>query len=732
MRNMRNTRNTLANQFHLTREKVRKLLLKDTITRKTNNFVLLNSDEISVMYDEIPIGKHTFKCDFLHVNSRSYSIQDKEERNVKEIKDWTTLESESIKMLENSFPFITEILKQFHGKIVTAGGAIFRSFNKEDSYRRDRIYSDLDFYFVPSNIDEANSLLLDVLSFLTQKWLDQTNGNVYIVRTQYVVNCYLTSHQDTDEDTDENTYYDFRGHSYHYQFILRAYPTMGSIVGGFDLGPCMVLYDGYRITGTELGIWSALNKICIVDTSRRSTTFEKRINKYNRSCIIVYPGLDKDTKPDFHDRIHYADMIEKILKYFQNNKLVFSKTGEIKRGKSKKYISEYNLREKIIALTQKYGYELTNLDLKEIPSEPIPKEEGIELLKSLLEPGFAIIPANKRYFEIEEYGCHGEITEGVNYDPGIVAWFQKNNIDLIAYSKKIITLKNFKINVEDHWRRNIPNNKNKNDSDYYDGSDPCFTECINSKNILNGKYEHVRSMFILKTENGVISPYSIEDDTFASFVMSINDYPEYVVSLSDRSNGKSGNRPSDNSQMRNIKAVIQQKLKEPLLINVCRGLEKRVGNLNDLINKIESGERGFDEIGKIKLKKVIQELFPDDTEELLSLIIKKKFKQARKNIDVLTVKYAEILKSRFEEVQSYISEVKWISKNPGRQWTSSINPIIEHPREWYGYKYRSFFIFDEKVETTLRCIYKFSDHPIRRFPKDLFKLLLLYVVKSHC
>ena len=77
-----------------------------------------------------------------------------------------------------------------------------------------------------------------------------------------------------------------------YQFIHRLYPTLESILGGFDLGPSMVAYDGVDIWATELGAWTYANNAMIIDISRRSTTFTKRITKYSwRNFRVIFPGI---------------------------------------------------------------------------------------------------------------------------------------------------------------------------------------------------------------------------------------------------------------------------------------------------------------------------------------------------------------------------------------------------------------------------------------------------------
>jgi len=77
--------------------------------------------------------------------------------------------------------------------------------------------------------------------------------------------------------------------------------------------------------------------------------------------------------------------------------------------------------------------------------------------------------------------------------------------------------------------------------------------------------------------------------------------------------------------------------------------------------------------------------------------------------------------------QDKLKGVRWITKNPGRQWTSSINPMISDPRDWYGHYYRRFVIGNEPLETTLRCLRKFTNSPWRILNNDIFEKLITLI-----
>lgn len=77
------------------------------------------------------------------------------------------------------------------------------------------------------------------------------------------------------------------------QFILRLYPDIASILLGFDLPPCAVGWDGRRFVTTPMGYFSLRTGHIVIDTTRRSTTYESRLQKYFcRGFGLILPNLD--------------------------------------------------------------------------------------------------------------------------------------------------------------------------------------------------------------------------------------------------------------------------------------------------------------------------------------------------------------------------------------------------------------------------------------------------------
>jgi hypothetical protein len=78
------------------------------------------------------------------------------------------------------------------------------------------------------------------------------------------------------------------------QFILRIYNTKSEILHGFDIGASAVGLDGTGLYFTTLSKFSHEFLVNVIDTSRRSTTYEYRLIKYmNKGFDILLPDLNE-------------------------------------------------------------------------------------------------------------------------------------------------------------------------------------------------------------------------------------------------------------------------------------------------------------------------------------------------------------------------------------------------------------------------------------------------------
>jgi hypothetical protein len=80
---------------------------------------------------------------------------------------------------------------------------------------------------------------------------------------------------------------------YTVQIILRVYQSINEVLRGFDLGSSAVGFDGERLYLTELSKFAHEYSCNIIDTTRRSTTYESRLVKYyGRKFDIIVPHLE--------------------------------------------------------------------------------------------------------------------------------------------------------------------------------------------------------------------------------------------------------------------------------------------------------------------------------------------------------------------------------------------------------------------------------------------------------
>jgi hypothetical protein len=254
------------------------------LQRKRIDFPLIHSDNWSdfKLPDDIPDDEETCSV---------YSRGDRARRNYDNTE-------ERIERACQTYPLLQSILEQHPGKLAVCGG-----FYTGDYWGS----GDVDFFFHGVDPEEADQLLASLVNYILDNYeaayaskvksvhaIRSSSVYAHIERRQYVTNVLISSRRDRTMENGKNLHDSSSIHfTQVYSFIHRLYPTLGSIIGGFDLGPCMVAYDGRHVYATELGAWSMVNTLMILDISTRSTTFSKRLIKYKyRGFGVVFPGLE--------------------------------------------------------------------------------------------------------------------------------------------------------------------------------------------------------------------------------------------------------------------------------------------------------------------------------------------------------------------------------------------------------------------------------------------------------
>lgn len=107
-------------------------------------------------------------------------------------------------------------------------------------------------------------------------------------------------------------------------------------------------------------------------------------------------------------------------------------------------------------------------------------------------------------------------------------------------------------------------------------------------------------------------------------------------------------------------------------------------------------------------------------------IVLKNMEDANHYLDIII----DRIYKNMEICEQNLKEIKWITKNPGTQWTSSINPVFEDPRKWYGKHYTPVLTgIPEDIETCMRLARLRSIWFV--LPDDIFKYILQLICKSY-
>jgi len=503
------------------------------------------------------------------------------------------------KNINEGFPYTIELLIKFKDHLVACGGAIVKAIHK--------LYGsgDIDLFFYNLDTNEANKMRIEAVEFIINSYENNkfTNDiiNYYITRNEYVTTLYVTKRDINDNNIS------FCDDIYKYQFIHRIYPNMSSIIGGFDLSVCMIAFDGDNIYGTPLGAWSNKHASIIIDTKRRSTSFEYRLKKYQNSGFkLIFPGLP-------------ISLITNFIETEKNN--------------------HTNMMNEIYNTINKYGYE-TEFKIEEAIHKPSGK---FQLTDDLLP-----------YFKLHNY-----------YDPNYILNKPKSDFNLSLVQG--LRTKFFDHNkIEDRFIDKI--------SDYdYPYTHPICLQRINAQQLRSDKLNLVCS--VIKTSDASNLHKILIDDIDNPNLMFDHVMIEYY-----------------NIRTASVRSL--SILTDPQEINTnFYKLSKYFGKLTPDVVKIQHTDEYY------------------------------------KYRDVMIEK----MKVNADICKENLKGIKWITQNSGRQWTSSINPIIADPREWYGKHYISVLSgIPGEIETCLRLMrLERTESVWITINDDIFNFICMHLLKKY-
>lgn len=200
---------------------------------------------------------------------------------------------------------INEFNKRFYDKYPYFESPTFRWNNlmiaggSLENIISDKSVNDIDIFMFGLDEDEANMKIMGILDDL-QRYADNCNvRNTHIekkrdhekLKIKDVIRKKLNLTFTIKHKKSGDSGYPYEGDKI--QIIFRLYKTRAEILHGFDLGSSAVGYSGSRLYFTALSKFCYEHMCNIVDTTRRSTTYEKRLMKYfNRDFEIILPELD--------------------------------------------------------------------------------------------------------------------------------------------------------------------------------------------------------------------------------------------------------------------------------------------------------------------------------------------------------------------------------------------------------------------------------------------------------
>jgi hypothetical protein len=118
------------------------------------------------------------------------------------------------------------------------------------------------------------------------------NGDSVGMRTQHSITIFCSLKElETIKQPKQRGYYN-RNARRDFQIVLRQYHDPAEVLLGFDVDSCCVAFDGTRVLALPRWRRAVTQGLNLVDESRRSTTYERRLTKYaHRGYGVGIPGL---------------------------------------------------------------------------------------------------------------------------------------------------------------------------------------------------------------------------------------------------------------------------------------------------------------------------------------------------------------------------------------------------------------------------------------------------------
>jgi hypothetical protein len=189
------------------------------------------------------------------------------------------------------FPRLEDVFEYAGERIIAAGGAVVEAIRKASTIGDDampsnyqsRPHGDVDLFVVGVKEADAAAFLIGLweaafVDGAAEEKVKKKFQLKHLTRGQHVITISMG-----------NSYWDCR----EYQIILRLYDSVDQVLGGFDLGNCAAGYNTrVGVVMTPLCQFSLACSVILVDSSRRSTSMEYRLSKYQgRGFSLVFTSV---------------------------------------------------------------------------------------------------------------------------------------------------------------------------------------------------------------------------------------------------------------------------------------------------------------------------------------------------------------------------------------------------------------------------------------------------------
>lgn len=184
--------------------------------------------------------------------------------------------------LRTAYPEVDYLIENF--PLIAAGGAVYKCL-----YGLPQT-SDIDMFFVGDiSTRDAEDMVVQIM-----KHFEETYPGVHFERNQNVTTVITPSEGRNTRK---------------YQFVHRIYSHRDEVIGAFDLHASALFYNGQDIHATPAGVFCSGAKINIMDHTRKSLSYEYRLQKYRNTnhVTILFPTIP------------VAKMIEKLT---HNNRYI--------------------------------------------------------------------------------------------------------------------------------------------------------------------------------------------------------------------------------------------------------------------------------------------------------------------------------------------------------------------------------------------------------------------------